>query len=247
MAVYSKAEMKNGYPLIRGYIVKLGVLTFPVAPESIEISVGSKNETVDLINEGEINIPAPPALVEISFTARFPMRPYPWAPVVNEFQTYYDLLKNLKENKIPANFTVQRMTPAGKSTWDTDILVLLEDFKIQESVDNGDDVLIDINLKQYRSYSTKTKIVKNDEIVQPTLPPEPTREVPEQPAQQTYTVTDNDTLWGIAKQFYGNGAQWGRIYDANKDAIEADARNHGYQSSSNGHWIWAGLQLVIPN
>ena len=61
-----------------------------------------------------------------------------------------------------------------------------------------------------------------------------------------YTVKNGDCLWLIAKRFYGNGADWKKIYNANKSAIEKDAKAHGYKSSSNGHWIWAGLKLTIP-
>jgi nucleoid-associated protein YgaU len=38
----------------------------------------------------------------------------------------------------------------------------------------------------------------------------------------SYEVQSGDTLATIAQQFYGDGTQWRRIYDANKDAIGAD-------------------------
>jgi nucleoid-associated protein YgaU len=39
------------------------------------------------------------------------------------------------------------------------------------------------------------------------------------PAARTYTVQKGDTLWRIAKQFYGKGEDWSRIHEANKDVI----------------------------
>lgn len=36
----------------------------------------------------------------------------------------------------------------------------------------------------------------------------------------TYEIKGDDTLWSIAKQFYGSGANWRRIYDANRDVIK---------------------------
>lgn len=63
---------------------------------------------------------------------------------------------------------------------------------------------------------------------------------------QTYTVVSGDTLWGIAKKFYGTGTKYSIIYDANVDIIESTAKAHGKSSSSNGHWIWPGETLVIP-
>ena len=62
----------------------------------------------------------------------------------------------------------------------------------------------------------------------------------------TYTVKSGDCLWNISKKFYGNGSDWKIIYDANKSAIESDAKKHGKNSSSNGHWIYPGLKLTIP-
>lgn len=36
---------------------------------------------------------------------------------------------------------------------------------------------------------------------------------------QTHTVGEGETLATIAQQYYEDGAQWRKIYDANKDAI----------------------------
>lgn len=63
---------------------------------------------------------------------------------------------------------------------------------------------------------------------------------------QTYTVVKGDTLWGISKKFYGTGTKWNIIYDANADLIEVTAKAHGKKNSENGHWIWAGEKLTIP-
>ena len=62
----------------------------------------------------------------------------------------------------------------------------------------------------------------------------------------TYTVVAGDTLWAIAKKYYGSGTKHSVIYNVNVDVIEYTARAHGKSSSSNGHWIWAGTVLTIP-
>ncbi len=66
----------------------------------------------------------------------------------------------------------------------------------------------------------------------------------------SYTVVKGDCLWSIAKRFYGNGAQYMTIYNANVDVIESTAKAHGkansYKGSTAGWWIWPGEVLTIP-
>ena len=90
--------MKNGYD----FYFKDGeeVLTFPITPSELTISVGSKNKVVTLINEGDINILKSPSLTEIEFTARFPMRRYPYARDYHHFEHYFDKFKELKEQRL---------------------------------------------------------------------------------------------------------------------------------------------------
>jgi nucleoid-associated protein YgaU len=63
---------------------------------------------------------------------------------------------------------------------------------------------------------------------------------------RTYTVAAGDTLWSIAKKYYGSGIKADIIYNANVDIIESTAKAHGKTNSDNGHWIWAGEILTIP-
>lgn len=47
----------------------------------------------------------------------------------------------------------------------------------------------------------------------------PPASVPASTATRTYTVQKGDSLWKIAKHFYGSGNAWTRIHEANKDQI----------------------------
>lgn len=63
----------------------------------------------------------------------------------------------------------------------------------------------------------------------------------------SYQVVSGDNLWKIAKKHYGgSGSDWALIYEANKETIEAEAKKHKKSSSDNGHWIYPGTVLVIP-
>ena len=43
---------------------------------------------------------------------------------------------------------------------------------------------------------------------------------PAAPAEQTYTVESGDSLWAIAQRFYGDGSQYSRIFEANRDQLD---------------------------
>jgi nucleoid-associated protein YgaU len=52
-------------------------------------------------------------------------------------------------------------------------------------------------------------------VVAPIPAPEPPSGAP----MSTYTLRQGDTLWDVAKKFYGKGAMWKVIADANKDVL----------------------------
>lgn len=66
--------------------------------------------------------------------------------------------------------------------------------------------------------------------------PKPSRPVAAAAATTSYTVQPGNTLWGIAQKFYGNGAQYTKIYNANKGLI-----------GSNPNMIHPGQRLTIPH
>jgi LysM repeat protein len=68
----------------------------------------------------------------------------------------------------------------------------------------------------------------------PPPPPPPADSSPPPPAVRHYTVVKGDTLWGISKHFYGQGAFWQKIYNANRDQI------------GNPNLIYPGQVFVIP-
>lgn len=238
--------MYNGYD----FYFKDGsdVLTFPITPAELKIKVGSNNKVITLINEGDINILKSPSLIEVEFEARFPMRNYPYSRNPSQFQSYFDKFKELKEEKKPFRFIVVRSTIGGKTgTWDTNLYMALEDFEILENADEGDDVLISFKLKQYKDYGVKT--LKTESASSTTTSTSTTSRPTDSAGTDTnksYTIKSGDTLYALAKSAYGDGSLWTKIYEANKTAIEEDAKKHGDASSSNGHLIHPGLQITIP-
>ena len=184
-----------------------------------------------------------PSLIEVEFEARFPMRKYPYSREVDSFQTYHDKFKALKEKRKSFRFIVVRHGLTNGNGWETNLLVALEDYTLKESADEGDDVLVTFNLKQFKEYGVMIITTNATTSTSPTTRPTDGKD----DSSAYYIVKKGDCLWNIAKKFYGNGAKWTIIYNANKSAIEEDAKKHGRKSSSNGHWIYPGLKLLIPN
>lgn len=221
-----------------------GLLTFPITPGELTIKSGSNNKVVSLINEGDINILKLPSLTEVEFTARFPMRKYPYSRDAHDFEKYLNVFENLKENRESFRFIVARSTPNGRKTWSTNLLVALEDVEVNENADEGDDVLVTFSLKQYKNYGVvRLKSANKSKTTSTSNKP---RTETKTTKSDDYVVKSGDCLWNIAKKYYGDGTQWTKIYEANKSVIESTAKSYGKSSSSNGHWIFPNTKLTIP-
>lgn len=232
--------------MYNGYGFYMDGMLLPVTPPSLKISVGSTNKTVTLINEGEINILKSPSLSEITFEARFPSRKYPFSrDEAHTFDYYYEKFMKLKNDKKPFHFIVLRHTPSGVPTWDTDMTVALESFDITESAEEGDDVLVKFNLKQWKNYGAKSVVISGNKIQK--TPNASDTKLTKEVTKSEWTVQSGDTLWSISKSVYGDGSKWEKIYNANKTVIESEAKKHGKADSRKGHWIYTGTKLVIPD
>lgn len=229
------------------FYFKIGdeVLTLPITPASFKMTVGSNNKVITLINEGDINIIKSPSLAEFEFEARFPMRKYPYSRDPLNFEVYLNKFTALMTEKTPFVLNVVRTTPDGRGTWATVRRVTLEDLEVNEDADEGDDVIVSFQLKEYKEYGVVTHKRSTAPVTTSTSEkPRATDNKATKP--ESYTVRSGDTLWAIAKAKYQNGAKWTVIYEANKSVIEDEAKKHGKKSSSNGHWIYPNTKLVIP-
>ncbi len=60
------------------------------------------------------------------------------------------------------------------------------------------------------------------------------QDMPASADSREHTVVAGETLWSIARQYYGSPFEWRRIFEANQPAV------------ANEHWIEPGQRLTIP-
>ncbi len=211
-------------------------MELPIAPQKLTVKIKGNNKTLTLINEGDINFLRAPGLTEITFDAVLPMLgQYSFANGYRRPDSYLNKLESLMTGKEPFRFLVSRVSPSGRLLYDTNMKVSLENYTVTEDATKGPDVTVSITLKQYISYSTKTvTVVKPKPEKKPVVQQKKKRETSSAPKVKTYTVKSGDCLWNIAKKYYGNGAQYTKIYNANKGKIK------------NPNLIYPGQVLAIP-
>lgn len=223
------------------YEVYLDDIRLPIPPEKIPISYPGQNKTANLINGEEINLVRPAGLAEISLDVVFPQMDYPaavWDGSVDNAEDFLDHLQDLKESKTPFEFIVIRDGPGRFSSFDTNLDVTMEDYKVSDDVKEGLDLTVSISLKEYRNYGTKIMnfVLVEDQAGTVQAAEESGTERQGEPENAgSYTVVSGDSLWKIAKQLLGNGNRWQELYDLNRDKI------------SNPNLIRPGQVLTIPS
>jgi len=200
------------------YSFFLGGLRLPVAPSKMSLKVSNKNRTIDLMNLGEVNILKAPGLSDISFEFLLPAVQYPFAVYDGGFvapEQYLASLKKLKKDKKPFRFTVSRISPKGDFLFETNMLVSLESYSIVEDAQNGLDIMVSVELKEYKSYGTQTlKIEASASDSEPAKAVIEEKRPAKEPISQ-YTVKAGDSLWAICKKQLGDGSKYAEIAKLN--------------------------------
>jgi LysM repeat protein len=201
------------------YSFYLDGVQLPIAPSKLTIKIKNQNKTLNLINDGEVNLLKTAGLTEVNFDARFPQVRYPFGVYPNGFRTaefFLNKLETLKQGREPFQFVVSRMSQGGDLLFDTNLRVSIEDYDIEESAAEGLDVIVSIKLKQYKYFGKKTPIIK-------TTPTKTTLSVTDKRTvtraiPKTYTVQPGDSLWKICKKELGDGSKYNEIASLNSIA-----------------------------
>lgn len=207
-------------------------IRIPWLPEKILFeSGGTIRATYDILEKGPVEVPTGSGLCAYSWQSTLPGEKRTDESMLRgKWQTpatYHNILEDWKQKGTPLNLMVTGY-PINKD-------VILDDY--QGSATGGfGDIEYDVKFIEDRDITITAETVKAST-------PAPKRTSAQ---SKTHTIKKGDTLWAISKTYYSNGNKWKTIYDANKEIIESTAKKHGKKSSDNGHWIYPGVTLTIP-
>lgn len=219
--------MSTKYQMWLTYNTEKEKIQLPVLPERFETRNGSNNSSMNISGLGEIVIMQSRPALQFSFSSFFPATKFPGVQVgsLTKPLTLVQKINEWKTSKKPVHLIA---TACG-----VDLYASIEDFSYSEEGGDPGTYQYSITLKEYREITVRQVKVDIPKAVATVKKTEPRVDNTVQP--RTYTVKSGDCLWNIAKKFYGNGAQYTKIYNANKGVI-----------GGNPNLIYPGQVLTIP-
>lgn len=195
-------------------------LTMPVTPAEFAVEVGRNVTVLDMSQTGEAAFPGLSALFDEQMEFLFPVEarnytqggytgdPYAMVKTLTDWSEAGEVLR-LIVTDTPVNFPV-----------------LLGPVRYGEQDGTGD-VYVRLTSRQYRDLAAETSEIKS-------ATGNKTRSTSRaQQAARAHTVVKGDTLWGIARKYYGNGAL---CYKLAK-----------YNGIKNANLIYPGNKVTCPD
>lgn len=203
----------------------------PVNPEEIKKTQKLNVEKYQVLQSGQVCVPKYAELWSYDFSCELPHQEMHYMEPGGRADPdrYIRAITKAQKNKKP----IQLIYSNGE-TDDESVKVLVESCTITEKAGEEGDKYLSLSFLQYKAPGKKyMAVVTPTAIVAQPQTPQPVNPAVEQ--GKTYTVQSGDTLWKIAKQFYGNGSQYSKIVGANSDKIK------------NPNLIYPGQVFSIPS
>lgn len=143
----------------RMYDIYIDDILLPITPSNINITAKNKNKSYDLVNGGEVNLLKDVGLVTITFSAELPAFNYNYARhkdgVYKPIRYYLEKIENLKITKQVFQLIISRLD-SNYNLFNSNYTVCLEDYKLSEDWENGEDLKVDFTFKEYKEVVKKT-------------------------------------------------------------------------------------------
>lgn len=218
-------------------------LKLVVNPASVEFTDVQNNQQINLLEVGTALLLGNRGLIGTTLESFFPSSESPFYKRHGGTRTPQEckaLIKKWKDKGMIVRLIISDM--------DINLAMAVNSFSTTHR-EGDDDIYFSLELIEYKTLNVPT--VKVSTKVKSSITKRPATSSKKATSSgsssgRSYTIKGGDTLWAIATRYYGSGTQYMKIYNANKSTIESAAKAHGFSSSQNGHWIWAGTTLTIP-
>lgn len=206
----------------------------PWLPEKIKFTSGGTTfAEYDILDRGAVAVPTGSGLAGVGWESEFPGKNRTddsmFRGTPKEPKYYHNIFEEWKRNGTPLRVMV--------TGYPINMDCFIKDYEGEASGGFGDWIYT-IAFLETREIELSTGSTKDSTGQNSTKRSTTT--------SKTYTVKPGDCLWSIAEKEMGGGSKWKTLYEANKTIIEKTAKDHGYSSSNNGWWIFAGTVLALP-
>lgn len=204
-------------------------LRLPVPIQEVSVKTGAEINIISLAKGGELGIFAGKKLDTISFSSFYPSsyRSYCQYNGFPNVETFVRKIETAQKEGNPIRFII---TGA-----DINKQFLISDFEKTYKINGRGDLYFSLSLTEYREIEIpQIALAKSDASKVKTPQKRPNDKKKNNNKNRTHTVVRGDTLWGLAKRYYGDGSQYMKIFNANKGKIK------------NPNLIIDGWKLVIP-
>ncbi len=185
-------------------------LTIPVLPEKLAVSSPGKNKTQTVLGLGEVLLLRERGLRTVSWESFFPASTAPYVTgTVTEPIELVRAIQDARDSRKPVRFGLLG------AELDINTQMGVDSFDYEERGGEPGDLYYSIQLSEWKEYGAKTL----DLSAEGTATELPAQRGGSPAAPKSYTVLPGDSLWAIAKRFYGSGSKWKELYAANKSVV----------------------------
>lgn len=214
-------------------------IRIPWLPDEIKIGGGEvETASYKIMNRGEVAIPTGTDLTTYGWEGIWPGQYRTDKSLLHgdwrEPKEYHKIMESWAKSGTTLNLLV-----TGYPINDT---VFLKEYESAAAGGFGD-MSYTVKFSEKRDLTITTVGDNSENTSMEESQPEPERPAP---ITTDYTIKSGDNLWTIAQHLLGDGSKWESIYAANVDIIESTAKERGRGSSANGHWIYPGVTIKIP-
>lgn len=203
------------------------ILDFPITPSEVGVEGASELELERIHELGEVALFSGKNLKTTELAGFFPNQYYPFCNY-KDIKKPYEYVRQVE--KWMYNGTKLRLIIADTHT---NIQVMINNFKYDEQF-GGRDVYFSLSLVEcvdikLNRTSNSTSKPNNNNTNRPT-------ENKPNTSKKTHKVVKGDTLWDIAKKYYGKGSDYPKIKEKNKKKYPSLAKNN---------YIYANWELEL--